>query len=157
MNGNWYPQQQQSQSRRPQGYQAATPSSSGAAVDAVHDAHRLLSVYPFASATPTNHGKVSHVKLADAYTHLCYVVARHLSGLSLTATPPSYYVQPTAHSSHIPINRSYQSQYSEYSQEVSHLASSSQPYNDGGYWESQRNEAIRYLGQQGSCVPPLSH
>ncbi|KAI0088475.1 hypothetical protein BDY19DRAFT_165528 [Irpex rosettiformis] len=130
MNANWYPQQQQ-ENRRPQ-YQAPGPSVSNGTVDAVHDAHRLLAVYPFASATPTNH------------------VARHLSGLSLTATPPSYYVQPTNYNAHISNPQQYHSQYLDYAREINHLASPSVPYNDGGYWQSQRNEAVKYLGQQSS-------
>lgn len=54
MSENWY-QPQQPQNRRPQ-YQAPGSSVPGGAGDAVNDAHRLLAVYPFASATPTNHG-----------------------------------------------------------------------------------------------------
>lgn len=147
MSGSWYQQQQQPTRRPP--FQTAGPSSS-VAVDAVHDAHRLLSVYPFASATPTNHGTRPFCLILYAYTDFS-PVARHLSGLSLTATPPSYYVQPTTYSSHIPATPQYgyQSQYSEYAREISHLASPSTPYNDGGYWEAQRNEATRHLGQQG--------
>lgn len=146
MNSNWY-QQQQDQGGKPP-FQTAGPS--GTAVDAVHDAHRLLSVYPFASATPTNHGARLLGYMSGAYTYLL-AVARHLSGLSLTATPPSYYVQPSTYSTYALSSQQYQyqSQYSEYAREVAHLASPSTPYNDGGYWEAQRNEAVRHLGQQG--------
>lgn len=83
---------------------------------------------------------------------LSLAVARHLNSLSLTATPPSYYVQPTAHNAHLTNMQQYHSQYSEYAPEISHLASPSTPYNDRGYWEAHRNEAVRYIGQQGSCV-----
>ncbi|KIP08264.1 hypothetical protein PHLGIDRAFT_127100 [Phlebiopsis gigantea 11061_1 CR5-6] len=127
MNGEWYYSQQQQQNGRRQ-YLPTTPQNR-APVDAVHDAHSLLAAYPFASATPSSH------------------VARHLSGLSLTATAPSYYIQPTFYSqpSSAP---TYSSQLSEYSQELSHLASPNTPYNDGGYWEAERNNAVRYLGEQ---------
>lgn len=80
-------------------------------------------------------------------------MARHLSGLSLTATPPSYYIQPTYYSQQIsPYSPSYTSQVHEYSNEISHLASANASYADGGYWENERNNAIRYVGEQASCV-----
>ncbi|KAI0927411.1 hypothetical protein AcV5_007956 [Taiwanofungus camphoratus] len=105
------------------------------AANSVQDAHRLLAVYPFASATPSTH------------------VARHLSNLSITATPPSY-VQPYAYSAqaasypqpHFPLS-------SEYANELNHLASPSIPTHDGGYWEHTRNEAVSYLGEQGFVYP----
>ncbi|EKM54090.1 uncharacterized protein PHACADRAFT_162472 [Phanerochaete carnosa HHB-10118-sp] len=130
MSGEWYYQQQQQNIRHR--YQApATPSR--VSVDAVNDAHSLLAAYPFASATPSSH------------------VARHLGGLSLTATPPSYYIQPAIYSQQIMTTApSYSSQISEYSQELAHLASPSPPYNDGGYWESERINAVRYIGEQAS-------
>ena len=84
-------------------------------------------------------------------------MARHLSGLSLTATPPSYYIQPTFYSQQQLVSAipSYNSQLSEYSQELSHLASPNTPYNDGGYWEAERNNAVRYIGEQAPCVVRL--
>jgi hypothetical protein len=90
----------------------------------------------------------SNFNILTAYIDFS-LVARHLGGLSLTATPPSYYVQPSTYNAHITTSQQYPSQYSEYMREISHLASSSMPYNDGGYWESQRNEAVRYLAHEG--------
>ncbi|OCH92592.1 hypothetical protein OBBRIDRAFT_791042 [Obba rivulosa] len=104
-----------------------------AAANSVQDAHSLLGVYPLGSVTPTTH------------------VARHLSNLSLSAGPPSYYVQPQSYSVQpLPYTQSYQTYLppiSGYSNEIQHLASPSMPTDDGGYWESTRDEAVRYLGE----------
>ncbi|KAJ3559315.1 hypothetical protein NM688_g422 [Phlebia brevispora] len=118
---------------RSRNYQQYNNNTSPAmSVDAVHDARRLLAAYPLASATPSTH------------------VSRHLSNLSLTATPPSYYVQPAMYSiQYAPVPQTY-SQYGEYGPELSHLSSRSVPYNDGGYWERTRNDAVRYIGEQPS-------
>ncbi|KAF9806781.1 hypothetical protein IEO21_08541 [Rhodonia placenta] len=129
MNKNdWYRQQ-------PNGYhqEYSSPQVPAGRVtaDSVQDAHALLAVYPFASATPATH------------------VARHLSNLSISAAPPSYIQQhayggqaSSSHSPHFPVS-------SEYAAELNHMASPSIPAYDGGYWEATRNDAVKYLGEQG--------
>ncbi|PSS37085.1 hypothetical protein PHLCEN_2v1124 [Hermanssonia centrifuga] len=58
MNGNsWIPHPQQHYS---QPYQ---PLETPVAVDSVHDAHRLLGSYPFASATPSTHGESTSMSI----------------------------------------------------------------------------------------------
>ncbi|OBZ71394.1 Protein rad9 [Grifola frondosa] len=104
------------------------------AADSVQDAHRLFASYPFASATPSTH------------------VTRHLGHLSIAA-PPSY-VQPYIYGAQAaPHSPTYFPQYSEFANELNHISSSSIPMHDGGYWERSRNEAVRYLGDQGSSYP----
>lgn len=153
MNGEWYySQQQQHQQNGRRQYLPTTPQNR-APVDAVHDAHSLLAAYPFASATPSSHGN-NHFCTLRKCIYSPQIVARHLSGLSLTATAPSYYIQPAFYSQQqlTPSAPAYSSQLSEYSQELAHLASPNAPYNDGGYWEAERNNAVRYLGEQAPCV-----
>ncbi|KAI0078215.1 ARM repeat-containing protein [Panus rudis PR-1116 ss-1] len=107
--------------------------ASGMAVDPLQDAQGLLSMYPMASATPTTH------------------VTRHLSNLSLTAAPPSYYVQPVMHHMNLPIYpQSYPQQYSDYSNEINLLNSSSQSSHGSGFFDNSRANAIRYLDDRGS-------
>ncbi|CCM06130.1 uncharacterized protein FIBRA_08379 [Fibroporia radiculosa] len=128
MNANhWYPPQS---SRYHQQYSSPSTPVARVTSDAVQDGHGLLAVYPFASATPTTH------------------VARHLSNLSISAAAPSYLQAyppsasvPSYPQAHFPVS-------GEYAAELNHLASSSVPTYDGGYWESARNDAVRYLGEQ---------
>lgn len=151
MNGEWYYQQPQQNGR--QQYQTATPPSRGSD-DAVHDAHSLLGAYPFASATPSSHGQRDSCSEYVQMLNICSV-ARHIGGLSLTAAPPSYYIQPATtvyNQQYASAAPSYGSQVSEYSQELQHLSSANTPYDDGGYWEAERNNAVRYLGEQASYV-----
>ncbi|PCH40319.1 hypothetical protein WOLCODRAFT_67627 [Wolfiporia cocos MD-104 SS10] len=116
--------------------QAQAAPTGRIAANSVQDAHRLLAVYPFASATPTAH------------------IARHLNSLSISSVPPSYvqslpYGAPAAPypQPHFPVS-------SEYANELNHLAARSAPTYDGGYWESTRNDAVRYLGDQGFGAYP---
>ncbi|KAI0317644.1 hypothetical protein OF83DRAFT_1120276 [Amylostereum chailletii] len=115
-------------------YHQPQPESTGlVAPESAHrDAHRLLAVYPFASATPTNH------------------VARHLNGLTANATTPSY-VQPQYYAMN---GYNYPSAnpppYSEYAPQMLVLQSQQVPTNDSTYWTNTRNEAVRYLGQPGT-------
>ncbi|KAF9005451.1 hypothetical protein BDQ17DRAFT_1353128 [Cyathus striatus] len=102
----------------------------GAAVDSVQDAQRLLAVYPMASATPTHH------------------VSRHISTMTITAAPPTF-AQPSYYAAH---PNSYHRgnpppPYSEYDQQISYLGSAQVP-NDRGYWENTRNDAVRMLNEQ---------
>ncbi|KAL6300065.1 hypothetical protein BKA93DRAFT_803226 [Sparassis latifolia] len=104
------------------------------AADSVQQAHRLLAVYPFASATPSVH------------------VARHLSNLTISAAPPSY-MQTHAHAYNTQASQYAQAPFSsltEYTNELRHISGPYIPVNDGGYWENTHNEAIRYMGEQGS-------
>ncbi|KAH8114301.1 hypothetical protein DFH11DRAFT_1508962 [Phellopilus nigrolimitatus] len=87
---------------------------------------QLLGVYPFASATPSTH------------------VARHLSNLSISATPPSY-----IQASHYTSSGNYGNTplfYAETSQ-LSAL-SASQLSSERAYWNTSRNDAVRMLGDQ---------
>ncbi|KIL61369.1 hypothetical protein M378DRAFT_26115 [Amanita muscaria Koide BX008] len=101
-----------------------------AAVESVHDAQRLLAVYPPASATPTAH------------------VARHLSHMTFTAAPPTF-VEPSYYAAQ---HQTYAREpnpppYTEYAHELSYISSAPKvPNNDGGYWENTRNDAARLLG-----------
>ncbi|KAH9924608.1 uncharacterized protein BXZ73DRAFT_50340 [Epithele typhae] len=125
MNGNYHPHQQRPQYDPQQDSSRHPPSA-----DPVQDAHQLLSVYPYASATPANH------------------VARHLSSLSISASPPSY-IQPY---SSIPTNTPYHQprypQYSEYAQEFAHILNSQQSSQTDSYWENTRNDAVYHLAGQ---------
>ncbi|KAI0064180.1 hypothetical protein BV25DRAFT_1934347 [Artomyces pyxidatus] len=115
-----------------QAYPSSDASAGRAAADSVQDAHRLLAVYPFASATPTSN------------------VTRHLSNLTVSTTTPSY-VQPHYYSVHgfnYPTGNP--PPYTEYATELNHLQSHQQPTNDSGYWANTRNDAVRYLGDQGN-------
>ncbi|KAH9923582.1 hypothetical protein B0H21DRAFT_765352 [Amylocystis lapponica] len=108
------------------------PDANRVAADSVQQAHRLLAVYPFASATPSTH------------------VARHLSNLTLSAAPPSYVQSHHHHTQGAPMYpQAHYPPFVEYAHELNHLATASAPVHDGGYWESTRNEAVRYIGEQG--------
>ncbi|KAI0754694.1 hypothetical protein C8Q80DRAFT_1094239 [Daedaleopsis nitida] len=128
MNGHVYQPQQHSQ-RRPN--DGIDQSHHPAPNDSVQDAHQLLAAYPYGSATPSSH------------------VARHLSNLSISATPPSY-VHPYAA---VPSNTTYHQarypQYSEYAQEFTHIMNPQQSAYGGSFWESTRNEAVYHLAGQG--------
>ncbi|KLO06964.1 hypothetical protein SCHPADRAFT_1002012 [Schizopora paradoxa] len=107
-----------------------TPNSNnGGAQGVLRGAQHLLGTYPFASATPTTH------------------VARHLSNLTITATPPSY-VQPGYYSSGR-YNGSGQNGYGESSYQ--HQVLTSQTIPAGGpereYWDASRSETIRHLNE----------
>lgn len=80
----------------------------------------------------------------------CNIVTRHLGGLSIGA-PASTYIQPQYHT----VNGSSYAQgnpppYTEYAHEMDYLASQQMPVNDSGYWETTRNDALSYLGDQPS-------
>ncbi|KAI0051083.1 hypothetical protein FA95DRAFT_1554896 [Auriscalpium vulgare] len=114
-----------------QGYSQPPSSSSRAAADSVQDAQRLLAVYPLAaSANPTSH------------------VTRHMSTLTVGGTAPSY-VQPHYYSVggfNYPAGNP--PPYTEYATEVNHIQSQQPPAINSGYWETTRNDAVRYLGDQ---------
>jgi cohesin loading factor subunit SCC2 len=124
-----------------------TPDSSigRVAADSVQDAHRLLTVYPFSSATPTTHGLY---KVFFAYTHIFsfFIVARHLSNLTISPVSSNFaYMQPHYQ---IPGNAPY-----EYAEEINYLSSARPPGRDGGYWDMVRNDAVRLLNDQSTpCV-----
>ncbi|KAH8077046.1 hypothetical protein BXZ70DRAFT_709469 [Cristinia sonorae] len=129
MSSNYYHPQQH------HNYRSTLPSSDAPASagtydpDPLQNTHRLLANYPLASATPSSH------------------VARHLSNLSLTATPPSFYIQPVAYGQQQP--QYYPTQYTEYTTELNYLnASSPDPSRINSYWESAKSNAGRYVGQQ---------
>jgi cohesin loading factor subunit SCC2 len=77
-------------------------------------------------------------------------VARHLGGLNIGATVPSYIRYTMNGSSHPQGNPP---PYAEYADEVNYLTTQQGPANDSGYWENTRDDAVRYLGDQpGQCV-----
>ncbi|KAL0960842.1 hypothetical protein HGRIS_005858 [Hohenbuehelia grisea] len=98
--------------------------------NAVHDANRLLPVYPFASATPSTHA------------------ARHMDNLTVTAGPPSFVqpeyfsVRPVAYQQVSPPT------YPEYAHELAYLGSARPPVDQTGYWDSARNDAVRFLREE---------
>ncbi|KAJ7070155.1 hypothetical protein C8F01DRAFT_1364201 [Mycena amicta] len=112
--------------------QSSSSVPSSGEQSAVHSAHSLLSMYPFASANPSTH------------------VTRHLSSLSLSGAPPSG-LQPQYYAT-IPRGRQ-PPLYTEYAPEARYLASG--PGNDSGYWESARNEASSMISQQAG--PSYAH
>ncbi|THH23071.1 hypothetical protein EUX98_g8109 [Antrodiella citrinella] len=126
------------QSQTQHNYRNAHPSSdtpgSGGTYDSdpLQNTHRLLTGYPLASATPSAH------------------VTRHLSNLSLTAAPPSYYIQPVSHIPHLASAHTqyYPTQYTEYSNELNYINSPSETVRANSYWESAKATAARYVGQQ---------
>ena len=84
----------------------------------------------------------------------CRTVARQLSNLTVSGTAPSY-VQPHYYSLSSAMYPSSNPQpYSEYASQISHLQASQPPAgNNMSYWENTRNDAVRYLGENGNqCV-----
>ncbi|CAK5269780.1 unnamed protein product [Mycena citricolor] len=92
--------------------------------DPVKESHRLLAIYPLASANPSAH------------------VTRHLSSLTLSGAPPSA-LQPQYYAPHPQGNPP---QYSQYPSVVESLVRSEG--DDSGFWEASRGEATHYLSQQ---------
>ncbi|KIY69312.1 hypothetical protein CYLTODRAFT_436196 [Cylindrobasidium torrendii FP15055 ss-10] len=106
-------------------YNTGAPPARGVAPD---DARRLLSTYPMASATPTTHP------------------ARHLTGLTTPAAPPSF-AHPAYYSNaaYTPNSPSY---YTEYDRELAYLREPNEVGNDSGFWESTRDTAVRAINHQ---------
>ena len=104
--------------------------------DSVQDAHRLLAVYPFASATPTTHGQLL-IGYRFCVVLIPILVARHLSNLTIS---PTY-----MHPQYQYMDYSSDGEYGEYANELQYLTSGRPNPGDGGYWENTRNEAVRYL------------
>ncbi|KAL4249287.1 Sister chromatid cohesion protein [Abortiporus biennis] len=131
MNGDYQSSQQYyshyQQQRYPTQHQVPEPQP----VDTLQNAHSLLAAYPFASATPTSH------------------VTRHLSNLSLSAAPPSFYIQPASYSANTQsYPQQYPLQYNQYTNEINHLNSSRPHTRYDPVWDSARSNAVRYLGEQ---------
>ncbi|KAJ3516976.1 hypothetical protein NLJ89_g794 [Agrocybe chaxingu] len=129
----WYPQNSGHPSRGDGAQHPPDPRATtytGVVPANVQNGQRLLAVYPPASATPTHH------------------ISRHISNMTLTAAPtfpqPHYYNMHNgtryAHGNPPP--------YSEYDQQLQHMASPQVPVNDSGYWENTRNEAVRMVNEQ---------
>ncbi|KAK0464696.1 uncharacterized protein EV420DRAFT_1725943 [Desarmillaria tabescens] len=110
------------------------------ATDSVHESHKLLAVYPMASATPSTHDIAG---LTDSD-----IAARHLGNMTSVATPPSF-VQPNYYSMQ---STSYPQgnppPYTEYASELTYLSSQNVSADDSGYWESTRNDAVRLMQEQ---------
>ncbi|KAH9480188.1 Protein rad9 [Psilocybe cubensis] len=131
-NQPWYPQDDY-QYTQPNGRQRLpdqrSSSFQNAAPDAVHTGQRLLAVYPPASATPTHH------------------VSRHISNMTLTNAPT--FPQPNLYNNY---NTNYPpsnpAPYSDYDQQLRYLSSSQMMVDDSGYWDHNRNEAVRMLNGQ---------
>ncbi|KAK0188221.1 hypothetical protein F5146DRAFT_1062556 [Armillaria mellea] len=100
------------------------------ATDSVHESHKLLAVYPMASATPSTHA------------------ARHLGNLTSVATPPSF-VQPNYYSMQATdYPQGNPPPYTEYAQELTYLSSQNVSADDSGYWENTRNDVVRLVQEQ---------
>lgn len=91
-----------------------------------YQSQQVLSLYPFASATPSTH------------------VARHLSNLSISAEPPSY-IQPSNYST--PANYGTTPMYYN---EMTQLSANVTPQkgSERALWDAARQDAIRYVGDQ---------
>ncbi|EGN98100.1 hypothetical protein SERLA73DRAFT_109431 [Serpula lacrymans var. lacrymans S7.3] len=103
------------------------PAFNRVAADSVHGAHRLLAVYPMASATPTTH------------------VARHINNLAVTANTPTY-MQASYNNFHYPSHNAVVPQMNEYSHEISRLSAMPMPAQPTGYWERSRDQCMQVLG-----------
>ncbi|KAL5501640.1 SCC2 [Sanghuangporus vaninii] len=103
--------------------QRETETSAGDSASAFRQTQRLLGSYPFASATPSTH------------------VARHLSNLSLTGTPPSY-IHPAYYSTPATYGRS-----STYQNELAHISTVNVPHDgyERAYWDASRNDVFRMM------------
>jgi cohesin loading factor subunit SCC2 len=113
---DWYP-------RSNPDYEQARPSSGAPlfrAASSVQDSHRLLAMYPMASATPSTH------------------VARHLGNLSISAASPSF-LQPDLYSLTYPQGNP--PPYTEFAHELDYIPS--QPLQ---YGESSGNHVVELLG-----------
>ncbi|KAG9315547.1 hypothetical protein JVU11DRAFT_3168 [Chiua virens] len=102
------------------------PHSQGRAPDAVYEAHRLFAAYPSASATPSAH------------------VTRHINSLSTPAPPPTY-MDANFYASSYQTHPSSNSPFSEYSRELAYLSDPSTPSQHSQYWQTTRDESVRYL------------
>ncbi|KAF9488996.1 hypothetical protein BDN71DRAFT_1531854 [Pleurotus eryngii] len=123
---NWYPRQPQRSNQRPDGHHPSPEAPvNRLAADSVQDAHRLLAVFPTASATPSVH------------------VARHLETMSMTAAPPSF-AQPGYYNSYGHVPQGSPNQYTEYSQEFEYLSSPQHADSQSAYWQRTRNDAVRF-------------
>ena len=118
-------------------------ASHDADADTLRQTQHLLSIYPFASATPTSHGKPGYIYfiIHTNVSHFPCPVARHLSGLTLSAVPPSYY-QPSYYT---PLYGNALQQ----NDELSVLSAPEQPRDPQGkaFWDASQSEAIQLLGQ----------
>ncbi|KAF7422876.1 Sister chromatid cohesion protein 2 [Pleurotus ostreatus] len=124
---NWYPRQPQRSNQRTDGHHSSPEAPvNRLAADSVQDAHRLLAVFPTASATPSVH------------------VARHLETMSMTAAPPSF-AQPGYYNSYGHVPQGSPNQYTEYSQEFEYISSPQHADAQSAYWQRTRNDAVRLL------------
>ncbi|KAL5519986.1 hypothetical protein ACEPAG_1646 [Sanghuangporus baumii] len=103
--------------------QREAEASGGDRASAFRQTQRLLGVYPFASATPSTH------------------VARHLSNLSLTGTPPSY-IHPAYYSTPVAYGHS-----STYQNGLAHISTVNVPHSgyERAYWDASRSDVFRMM------------
>ncbi len=134
----------------------APSSSNGDAQGVLRGAQHLLGTYPFASATPTTHGtctlipmRFGDIQLNRDLVQIAFSVARHLSNLTITATPPSY-VQPGYYSSGR-YNGNGQNGYGGGEPSFQQQVLTSQTIPAGGpereFWDASRSEAIKHLSE----------
>lgn len=140
----WYGGQysQSSNQQRTQDPHYHTPTTNN-----VQSGHRLLAVYPPASATPTHHGDLIFQPKVVNYFSKAFLVSRHISNITLTAAPT--FPQPSYHDSQYSgYPQGNPPPYSEYDRQLHYLASAQAPVNDSGYWENARNDAAKMLNEQ---------
>lgn len=143
----WYPHNNTRHNRNDSHQRSSDPQThlTDATANSIQNGRALLSVYPPASATPTNHGKSPELS-GFVYILRCSLVSRHIGSMTLTAAPTfnssEYY---SNHQSSYPQGNP--PPYSEYDNQVRYLASQS-PLNDSGYWENTRDDAVRMLNEQ---------
>ncbi|KXN83113.1 Protein rad9 [Leucoagaricus sp. SymC.cos] len=128
-NYRWRPQDQHYHYQEPPQHPQQNIRYGSAAADSVQNAQGLLAVYPMASAMPTNHA------------------VRHVSNMYTTAAPPTH-AQPSYYTPRNSYAQGSQLPYSEYDHQVRYLSASHQPVNDGGYWTTARDNAVRILADQ---------
>ncbi|KAG2115459.1 hypothetical protein DEU56DRAFT_932992 [Suillus clintonianus] len=110
------------------------PIAHGHTPNSTHEAHRLFAAYPTASATPSTH------------------VTRHMNHLSVSAPNPAYlqrtYIEYNSGTQYQPAPAP--SPFSEFSNELSYLSTTSMPTGDSRYWHNTRDDSVRLLSQGGS-------
>ena len=137
----WYSEQySQSNPQRIQDPQYPTSATNN-----VQSGHRLLAVYPPASATPTHHGTFFDKPLR-IMTQIFFLVSRHISNITLTGAPT--FPQPSYHEQSSEFSQENPPPYSEYDQQLHYLASTQAPVNDAGCWENSRDDAVKMLNEQ---------
>jgi cohesin loading factor subunit SCC2 len=134
----WYPQNNM--------HYQPTPASTHTPLiaDTVHESHRLLSMYPMASAMPATHGAYFRVVQSRWLAQTFTPVARHLGNLSIGAAAPSFY-QPDLYSQSYPQGNP--PPYTEFAHDVGYMPTpQAPPQQNAQYGATTVNHAVTLLG-----------